>query len=84
MGLFDTTADKETERALTNALGHLDHIIERAKIIREELDRHIKACPGRAFPIAWVRDFDDICFSLHNEVAKANGACLVRSTNTKD
>lgn len=82
MSLFDTTANKETECALTNALGHLNHIIERAKIIREELDKHIKTHPGCAFPIAWVKDFDDICFSFHNEVARANGACLVRSTNT--
>lgn len=81
MGLFDTTADAETVNKLQAASKILDDIIERATTIQIELEQHLTERPGRAFPIVWISDFNQMVFDLHNEVARANGACLVRSTN---
>lgn len=76
MGMFDTNAEEVAKEMRNSAKKHLKDLISRAEITLEELGRHKKG----AFAIAWASSMSENLLSFTNDIARANGAVLVRAT----
>ncbi len=78
IGLFDTTAADVMRERLTEALKHLRRVRELLDDTERAITQEIEGGKGRAVDVQWVCMILNEVQGLHNEVARANGASLVR------
>jgi hypothetical protein len=84
MGLFDTTAKEVMADRLKKAKQQIKSLQEWL----ERMDEEITICLGEeqplafpiAFPIAWGEEMMKKALFIFNEIARYNGASMVRST----
>lgn len=87
MGLFDTTANEVAVEMLGNAKKGIIELRDFLEKMEESLNRCIernkKSKAGEAFAIHWCTMVVDRAVVILNEVARCNGAVLVRGKKNK-
>lgn len=78
--LFATTACEVTREHLIAARGILNELRDHIGEHIQDLDHHLTKELLGAFPIAWASYEMEKLLHAYNEIARANGAALVRGT----
>ena len=78
MALFDTNAEEVALERLKEA----QEGVESLRIWLNEVAKAMKRHKTGAFPIDWCSGIMEKALKIYNEVARANGAVLVRSKET--
>lgn len=76
MGLFDTTGEEVARERLAEARKGIASLQK----LLTDLDGEIQRRENGAVAIAWCSMMMEKALCVYNEVARANGAVLVRST----
>lgn len=79
MGMHDTTAGEEATKRLREAQKGIQSLQKWLATMSEEIDKHEAHCQGVAFPIAWASEMMSQALAIYNEIARCNGAVLVRA-----
>ncbi len=80
MGLFDTTANEVAVERLTEARKGIKSLQDWLNNMDEAIKRNIERGDGQGFPVDWCSEMMNRTLIIHNEVARCNGAVLVRGT----
>lgn len=80
MGLFDTTANEVAIKRLNEARKGIKDLKELLDHMDEALERRLKEKEQVGFEIDWCSQMMDKAEIIFNEIARCNGALLVRST----
>ncbi len=78
MGMFDTTAKEVASERLCEARKGIKSLQDWLRIMEREIEQSEK--DGKSFPIAYCSSMIKKALCIYNEVARCNGAVLVRST----
>ncbi len=78
--MSETNREEIVRERLEKALVALNTLDEYSGTVQKELLDAIQSGNGRAFPIAWADGMLKTILDVHNEIARANGAALVRAT----
>jgi len=82
MGLFDTNSNEIATARLISAKKGINDLRDWLSEMEKEIECHLKEKKG-AFPIFWCVTMMDKALQIYNEVARCNGAALVRGTDKK-
>lgn len=77
MAMYDTDAKQVADEMIGNAKERIE-VLER--VIGDMKRRLEERKPGRGFPTAYCDRVIQEALYVHNEISRANGAVLVRST----
>jgi hypothetical protein len=80
MHLSGTNREKIVKERLREALDLVKKLKDLAGETEKALESRLKQEDGGAFPISWCSLMTEKLLSVSNEVARANGAILVRAT----
>ncbi len=80
MGMFDTTARIESDRMLEDAQKGIQSLQKWLTEMNKAIKDQRANMPGRAFPINWGDVMMKKALGIYNEIARCNGAVLVRAT----
>jgi len=86
MGLHSTTANQVKSECLTKAREGVKSLQDWLRETDEAMERSItlKENEGFAFPIDWCSEMMNKALTIYNEVARCNGAVLVRNIEKVD
>ncbi len=80
MGIFNTTAKEVADERLQEARKGIQDLQNYLSIVTKEIDRHRELNQGRGFHIVWASGIMEKALVIYNEIARCNGAVLVRAT----
>jgi hypothetical protein len=80
MALHDTTARETATERLLEAKKNIKALKAYLDQVDEAIDNHEKYTPGVGFHIEWGNGIMKGALAIFNEIARCNGATLVRAT----
>jgi len=78
MALHGTTARRIADERLLDAQKNIQKLREYLTLAEKEISHHRETRPGEAFPIIWGDDVMQLALTIHNEIARCNGAAMVQ------